>query len=288
MQHLFSVTSLRKFNTSLFRRRVFKNKNAKVITPVNNIKIPNYSARFFMHSRDTHANNDNNNNNGINFEATPKKRGKMENVNGKFIINASINDSQEFCAFTVNSGSTYTQLDINTASHFGLKSHPQLLLENSRDGSNSYGYLCKSTINIMNIKAPLVVVVGENKQSLLGLDAILKFSMVFDYPQSEFEISELIPKQPSVLSTSPSSSTSYHDPHHDSYSSSSTSPPPSYHPHPTAVFIDIDKMMEQLHLKEEDLVPVQFLPQPPLPENSLQQRNKNNHKLLNELRFIGY
>jgi hypothetical protein len=237
-----------------------------------------------MHSRDTHANNNSNNGN-INFEATPKKRGIMDNVHGKFIINASINDSQELLAFTVNSGSTYTQLDINTASHFGLKSHPQLLLENSRDGSNSYGYLCKSTINIMNIKAPLVVVVGDGKHAMLGLDAILKFSMGFNYPLSEFEISELIPKQPGLSTSSPA----YHDPHHAAYSSySSTSPPSSYHPHPTAVFIDIDKMMEQLHLKEEDLIPVQFLPQPPLPENSLQQRNKNNHKLLNELRFIGY
>jgi len=151
--------------------------------------------------------------------------------NGKSILlTASMNKTVEVLALNVDTGNTYTQIDSSTAARLGLKSHPRLVgTSQIGDGSIKVDYLCQTTISIMDITAPLVVKVGPNQPSLLGLDAMFRFSMILNIPQLTFEIDEQVSNGDKTLQF---------------------------------IFINFEQLMARLQIGEDDLKPVQDLPPP--------------------------
>jgi hypothetical protein len=132
--------------------------------------------------------------------------------------------------FQLNSGCSYTQLDSQRASSFGLKGHPELVgRSSSADGTFKIDYLCMANVTIQGVTRPLVIKVAPYQHPLLGLDAMWMFDMNIFTKKLQYDITS--------------------EPYLSTFE-------------PRFRFIDLDYFFKTYSIDKCDLVPLQLLPPP--------------------------
>lgn len=124
----------------------------------------------------------------------------------------------------------HSQIPRDIAQIMGLKSHKNVVgVSILADGSPKMDYLCEGEVSINGVVFPLVIKVGDSKQPLLiGLDVIHAGSMVLDFLNM-------------------------------TYTHSKT---PIFDPSFGFKFLNYRDILHSAGLHEEDLVPVELLPDP--------------------------
>ncbi|RKP19695.1 hypothetical protein ROZALSC1DRAFT_22067 [Rozella allomycis CSF55] len=124
---------------------------------------------------------------------------------------------------------TLKLINSHIATFIGLKSHPKLIVVSRMgDGSAKYDFLAVVHVEVNGIGSSLVMKVAPNQPNLLGLDAIFRFGMVIDPVQRVFSQSTAPLKDNEHLFD----------------------------------FFDLKRYMSKLGITQEDLIPVEDLPDP--------------------------
>jgi hypothetical protein len=81
-------------------------------------------------------------------------------------------------SFQVDTGCTYTQIDMHTAGKLGLLGHEKILGASALGNNNKkYDYLSAVKLSLLGNTADLVIKVAPNQPCLLGLDAMHAFGV---------------------------------------------------------------------------------------------------------------
>ena len=158
-----------------------------------------------------------------------------------FINNVELHIPVEFedrktALIQLDTGASYSQISSHFAGLLKLKSHPSLIgTSRLGNGSLKYDYLAVTPITLNGIRSSLVLKVGPNQPHLLGLDAMIRFDLVIDPVRATF-----------TQGASP-----INDQDH------------------RFNFINLDAYMANLGIKNEDLIPVQDLPNPKMAYKAL-------------------
>jgi hypothetical protein len=92
--------------------------------------------------------------------------------------------------FQLNSGASYTQIDLDWAIKKGFLSHPRLIGQSCiANGNQKNDLLCNVNLTILGKSAEIVVKIGPNQPCLFGCDALLMFDLVPDWRKRSFSIS---------------------------------------------------------------------------------------------------
>ena len=166
-----------------------------------------------------------------------------ERIEGKlpFINNVELHIPVEFgdgkpALIRLDTGASYSQISSNFAEYLGLKSHPKLIGSSILgNGSLKFDYLAMTPITLNGICSSLVVKIGPDQPHRLGLDAMVRFDLTIDPVRATF---------------------------------TQGASPINDQDHPFN-FINLEAYMAKLGIKDEDLIPIQDLPNPKMAYKSL-------------------
>jgi len=138
----------------------------------------------------------------------------------------------------------YSQIDSETASTLGLKSHPSLVgLSRLGDGSFKHDYISIVTMELLNERKTLVVKIAPDQPFLFGLDAMNLFQMNVDFQNQSFTLGSSLAATNSVSGMK---------------------------------ILDFTKLLEKTNITMDDLVPLSLLPPPDASFQTLVDSRKTN------------
>lgn len=107
-----------------------------------------------------------------------------------YMISTKINDAPDDFIFQLDPGTTYSQIDMDTAELLKLRGKAELFGTSTiADGSDKVDLICVATISLLGKATQVVLKVAPEQPLLLGCDVILALDLVPYFREKKFTIS---------------------------------------------------------------------------------------------------